>query len=68
MSKILEVFGKGLTINTAEVVRHWLGRKLSQEEASERTDSLLKIHDYLANRELVLAENHIREYLANFPE
>lgn len=68
MSKILEVFGKGLTINTAEVVRHWLGRKLSQEEASERTDSLLKIHDYLANRELVLAENHIREYLANYPE
>ena len=68
MSKLLEIFGKGLTVNTAEVIRHWLGRKLSQEEPSDRTDFLLKIHDCLANRELVLAENKIREYLTNFPE
>ena len=68
MSKLLEIFGKGLTVNTAEVVRHWLSRKLSQEEPSDRTDFLLKIHDCLANRELVLAENKIREYLAGFPE
>ncbi len=68
MSKLLEIFGKGLTVNTAEVVRHWLGRKLSQEEPSDRTDFLLKIHDCLANRELVLAEDKIREYLTDFPE
>jgi tetratricopeptide (TPR) repeat protein len=68
MSKILEIFGKGLTVNTAEVVRHWLGRKLSQEEPSERTDFLLNIHDCLANRELVQAENKICEYLTDFPE
>lgn len=68
MSKLLEIFGKGLTVNTAEVVRHWLGRKLSQEESSDRTDFLLKIHDCLANRELVQAENKIRDYLTDFPE
>jgi len=68
MSKLLEIFGKGLTVNTAEVVRHWLGRKLSQEEPSDRTDFLLKIHDCLANRELVLAENKLCEYLTDFPE
>ena len=68
MSKLLEIFGKGLTVNTAEIVRHWLGRKLSQEEPSDRTDFLLKIHDCLANREIVLAEDKIREYLTDFPE
>ena len=68
MGKLLEIFGKGLTVNTAEVVRHWLGRKLSQEEPSDRTDFLLKIHDCLANREIVLAENKIHEYLTDFPE
>jgi tetratricopeptide (TPR) repeat protein len=68
MSKLLEIFGKGLTVNTAEVVRHWLGRKLSQEEPSDRTDFLLNIHDCLANRELVQAENKICEYLTDFPE
>lgn len=68
MSKLLEIFGKGLTVNTAEVVRHWLSRKLSQEEPSDRTDFLLKIHDCLANRELVQGENKIREYLTDFPE
>ena len=68
MSKLLEIFGKGLTVNTAEVVQHWLSRKLSQEEPSDRTDILLNIHDCLANRELVQAENEIREYLTDFPE
>jgi len=68
MSKLLEIFGKGLTVNTAEVVRHWLSRKLSEEDMSDRTDFLLKIHDCLANRELVQAENKIREYLTEFPE
>ena len=68
MSKLLEIFGKGLTVNTAEVVRHWLGRKLSQEEPSDRADFLLNIHDCLANRELVQAENKICEYLTDFPE
>jgi tetratricopeptide (TPR) repeat protein len=68
MSKLLEIFGKGLTVKTAEVVRHWLSQKLSQEEPSDRTDFLLKIHDCLANRELVQAENKIREYLTHFPE
>ncbi len=68
MSKLLEIFGKGLTVNTAEVVRHWLGRKLSQQEPSEQGDSLLKIHDCLANREIVQAENKIHAYLTDFPE
>ncbi|MHC4231041.1 MAG: tetratricopeptide repeat protein [Planctomycetota bacterium] len=68
MSKLLEIFGKGLTVNTAEVVRHWLGRKLSQEEPSERTSFLIMIHDCLANRELIQAENKTCEYLSDFPE
>jgi len=68
MSKLLEIFGKGLTVNTAEVIRHWLGQKLSHEEPSEHTNRLLKIHDCLANREFVQAKNKIRAYLTDFPE
>lgn len=68
MSKLLEIFGKGLTVNTAEVVRHWLGRNISLEEPSNRTDFLFNIHDCLANRELVQAEKKICEYLNDFPD
>ncbi|MEN8127071.1 MAG: tetratricopeptide repeat protein [Planctomycetota bacterium] len=68
MSKLLETFGKGLTVNTAEVVRHWLGQKLSQDQLSDHANLLLKIVDCLANRELTQAENKLCNYLAEFPE
>ena len=68
MSKLLEIFGKGLTVNPAEVLRCWLDQKLSEEAATEHSDSLVKICDCLANRELVLAEDKIRAYLTDSPE
>ena len=68
MSKLLEIFGKGITVNTAEVICHWLDRMLSNEEPSERTASLFKILDHLANREDIQAEEKIRAYLSDFPD
>ncbi|MHC4291462.1 MAG: tetratricopeptide repeat protein [Planctomycetota bacterium] len=68
MSKLLEIFGKGITVNTAEVIWHWLSRTLSQEEPSAHTESLLKILDHLANREIVQSEEKTRAYLSEFPD
>ena len=68
MSKLLEIFGKGITVNTAEVIWHWLSRTLSQEEPSAHTESLFKILDHLANREIVQSEEKTRAYLSEFPD
>jgi tetratricopeptide (TPR) repeat protein len=68
MSKLLEIFGKGLTVNTAEIVGNWLSQKLSYEEPSVRIKILSEINSCLANRELDHAENKIQEYLSDFRE
>jgi len=68
MSKLLEIFGKGITVNTADVIWHWLNQILSQEQPSDRIESLFKILDHLANRETVPAEEKIRAYLSDFSD
>jgi tetratricopeptide (TPR) repeat protein len=68
MSKLLEIFGKGITVNTAEVIRHWLNHILSQETPSVRTELLLKVLDHLANREVIQAKHKTRNYLSDFPD
>lgn len=68
MSKILEIFGKGITVDTAEVIWHWLTQILSQEQPSAQTETLFKILDHLANRETVLAENKLGTYLSEFTD
>ena len=68
MSKLLEIFGKGITVNTADVVWHWLKQILSQEQPSDRIESLFKILDHLANRETVPAEEKTRAYLSDFSD
>lgn len=68
MSKLLEIFGKGLNVNIAEVVGHWLNQKLSQEQATDRTDFLVEIHDSLVNREFNAAKTKLQQYLTGSPE
>jgi len=68
MSKLLEVFGKGITVNTADVIWHWLNQILSQEQPSDRTELLHKILDHLANRETVPAEEKTKAYLSDSPD
>ncbi|MCI0498439.1 MAG: tetratricopeptide repeat protein [Planctomycetales bacterium] len=67
MSKLLEIFGKGITVNTAEIVWHWLNQILPPEESCDSDFPKVKILDHLANRELVQAESKIRDRLVDNP-
>lgn len=66
MSKYLEIFGKGITVNPADIAWHWLNHMLSTESVQNTT--LSTILDHLANRELVLAEDKLKLYLFDYPD
>lgn len=68
MSKLLEIFGKGITVNTADIITEWLMQSLSGLDESEVKDALISISDNLANRELIQAENKLKNYLTQTPD
>lgn len=68
MSKHLEIFGKGITVNPADIAWHWLNQVLSSLQSDENTGALPAILDHLANRELVQAEDKLKLYLFDNPE
>lgn len=68
MSKLLEIFGKGITINTAEVIWSWATQIISGMEAMQGDRSLFCIIEHLLNRELVQAEQKLGTYLRSHPE
>lgn len=68
MSKHLEIFGKGITINPAEIAWHWLNQVLSTQEPGASVTAMMAILDHLANRELVQAEDKLKLYLFDNPE
>ncbi|MBL7214277.1 MAG: tetratricopeptide repeat protein [Phycisphaerae bacterium] len=71
MSKLLEIFGKGITVEITEILWHWLNNVLSRipdVQNSVPTGQLIPILDHLANRELLLAEDKLKLYLFEQPE
>lgn len=68
MSKHLEIFGKGITVNPADIVWHWLNQVLSKREPDQNSACLSAILDHLANRELVQAEDKLKLYLFDNPD
>jgi tetratricopeptide (TPR) repeat protein len=68
MSKHLEIFGKGITVNPAEIAWHWLNQVLSKQEPGESINRLSVILDHLANREMVQAEDKLKVYLFDNPD
>ncbi|HOK96018.1 MAG TPA: tetratricopeptide repeat protein [Anaerohalosphaeraceae bacterium] len=68
MSKLFEIFGKGITISTADIIWHWLGQMLPPADSSSNDVSFVKILDHLANREIVQAEEIIRSCLIKSPD
>ncbi len=69
MSKLLEIFGKGMTINSAELIWHWLDQNLSHNDNSDSSkEQLAAIMDHLANHEMVQAESKLKDYLFESPE
>ncbi len=71
MSKLLEIFGKGISIELTEILWHWLNNVLSQAASdSEPTPAaeLMAILEHLANREMLPAEDKLNAYLMDNPD
>ena len=67
MSKLLEIFGKGISVNTAEILWHWLNNIISQQD-DDNAGYLLSVLDHLANRELIPAEEKLKLHLFENPD
>jgi tetratricopeptide (TPR) repeat protein len=70
MSKLLEIFGKGITINTIELVWNWL---LAQEKQSNHAQGenpqtpLGRVIELLADRKMEQAQQELQFYLFEHP-
>jgi tetratricopeptide (TPR) repeat protein len=70
MSKLLEIFGKGISVEITEILWHWLNNSLSQAgtENPGPFAPLFSVLDHLANRELINAEEKLKLYLFDRPD
>lgn len=70
MSKLLEIFGKGINVEITEILWHWLNNVLSRAgaENSAPQNQLLAVLEHLANRELIPAEEKLKLYLFDQPD
>lgn len=70
MSKLLELFGKAITVDTAELIWHWLMTVRTQHEPApppwqHRLDEVL---EHLGCNQTAAAEEPLRFYLFEYPE
>jgi len=69
MSKLLEIFGRAITVDTADVIWHWLDavRPRDQEPQSPQYLQLNNIIELMGDRKLDAAEEQLRLYLFDNP-
>lgn len=69
MSTLLEIFGRAITIETADLIWHWLNAdKQPQEDAkSSHSQQLDKVIDLMADTKLDAAQNQLTLYLCDNP-
>lgn len=69
MSKLLEIFGKAITVNTADLIWHWLNAvKAAPAGEDGRYSDLDEIVELLGNMELDKAHEKLQFYLFENPE
>ena len=70
MSKLLEVFGRAITVNTADLVWHWLNAMKAKEADEECPviDELDEVIELLGNMDLDAAEEKLKFYLFENPD
>jgi len=70
MSKLLEIFGRAITVNTADLMWHWLNAvKINDTEGPDtQLDDFEEIVDLLGNIELDKAQEKLQFYLFENPE
>jgi tetratricopeptide (TPR) repeat protein len=69
MSALLEILGRAITIDTADLIAHWLDEvKLPKGEGkSAQCQQMNKIIELLCARKLDAAQEQIRQYLFEYP-
>jgi hypothetical protein len=72
MSKLLEIFGKGITIDSVELVWNWL---LAQQQPPSESgssagnqDTLGRVIELLSDRKIEQAEQELRFHLFEHPD
>ncbi|MCK5172842.1 MAG: tetratricopeptide repeat protein, partial [Planctomycetes bacterium] len=70
MSKLLEIFGRAITVDTADLIWHWLNAlRAGQEEfTGDDVSDLDEIVEHLGNIELEAATEKLNFYLFENPE
>jgi tetratricopeptide (TPR) repeat protein len=70
MSKLLEIFGKAITVDTADLIWHWLNAVKAKPEGPDgmQFDDLDEIVELLGNMELDRAEEKLKFYLFENPQ
>ena len=69
MSKLFEIFGKGVTINTADLIWHWLNsvHTCGQDQSDLRANEFDEIIELLGQLRLQEAEDKLKFYLFENP-
>ncbi len=71
MSKLLEIFGKGITIDSVELVWNWLlaqQQPPSESASGVQTDTLGRVVELLSDRKIDQAEQELRFHLFEHPD
>jgi tetratricopeptide (TPR) repeat protein len=70
MSKLLEIFGRAITVNTADLVWHWLNAMKSQqpEFPDQQVGEFDEVVELLGNMDLDGAEEKLKFHLFENPE
>ena len=74
MSKLLEIFGKAITVKPSDLVWHWLNMMVRKEKGNcefiyeERLERLNSILEVMATMDLEKASETIEQYIREFPD
>jgi len=67
MSRLLEILGKAITVNTAELIWHWLNTVRAQNQSNPDYDEFEEILELIADMDLAAADEKLRFYLFENP-
>jgi tetratricopeptide (TPR) repeat protein len=69
MSRLLEIFGRAITFDTADLIWHWLDlvKPLKEDSKPAQAEQLNKITELIADRKTESAEEQLRLYLFDNP-
>lgn len=69
MSRLLEILGRGMTVDTADLIWHWLNVTKPPKDGNDslQTQQLNKVIELMSNRKVETAREQLRLYLFENP-